>query len=133
MNQADDQTVESADLRDRIAEAIYAGGDEAEWLTTVDGSPNAASYDLADRALSVLPTPEALAAIAADMSRAHEAQALGVGRARIVACSGINDPLTGHWCQFRGSPQEQHRHLIERVAEALRDVRSSPGEVPDHG
>lgn len=44
-----------SDLRDCIAEAIYAGGDEAEWLSTVDGSPNSASYDLADRAMSALP------------------------------------------------------------------------------
>ncbi|NUS02040.1 MAG: hypothetical protein HOV97_05695 [Nonomuraea sp.] len=41
-------------LRDLLAEAIYAGGDQAEWLTTVDGSPNAASYELADRVLAVL-------------------------------------------------------------------------------
>lgn len=42
-------------FRDLLAEAIYAGGDEAEWLTTVDGSPNSASYKLADRVLAALP------------------------------------------------------------------------------
>lgn len=38
--------------RDRLAAAIYGNGEEPEWLTTVDGSPNAASYELADRALA---------------------------------------------------------------------------------
>lgn len=49
------QTAENGELRDLLAEAIYAGGDEAEWLTTVDGSPNSASYELADRVLAALP------------------------------------------------------------------------------
>ena len=51
---------ESGALRDLLAEAIYAGGDETEWLTTVDGSPNAASYELADRALAALPVDAAV-------------------------------------------------------------------------
>ncbi len=41
-------------LRDRLAEAIYGGGDEPEWLTTVDDSPNSGSYEHADRVLAVL-------------------------------------------------------------------------------
>lgn len=45
--------------RDLIAEAIYAGGDGPEWRTTVDGTPNSASYEFADRVLSVMPMPEA--------------------------------------------------------------------------
>ena len=43
-----------AALRDALAEAIYNGGDEPEWLTTVDGSPNAGSYEHADRVLDVI-------------------------------------------------------------------------------
>lgn len=42
--------------REAMAAAIYGGGDEAEWITTVDGSPCAAAYEYADRVLA-LPTP----------------------------------------------------------------------------
>jgi hypothetical protein len=41
-------------LRDALAEAIYNGHDQPDWLPTVDGTPNSASYEYADRALSVV-------------------------------------------------------------------------------
>lgn len=41
-------------LRDRLAVAIYNSNNESEWLSTVDGSPNSASYEYADRALAAM-------------------------------------------------------------------------------
>ena len=40
--------------RDALAEALYAGGDEPLWINTSDGSPNAASYEYADRIAPLL-------------------------------------------------------------------------------
>lgn len=37
-----------AERRERLAEALYGDGDDPGWLLTVDGSPNAAAYALAD-------------------------------------------------------------------------------------
>lgn len=45
-------------LRDRLAVAIYARNSKPEWLPTVDGTPNAASYELADRVLVQLALEE---------------------------------------------------------------------------
>lgn len=42
--------------RDRLAAAIYGDGSHPDWLTTVDGSPNTASYELADRIIEAVPT-----------------------------------------------------------------------------
>lgn len=59
-----------------------------------------------------------------DMMRAHQERVIsavgrGVHRRTLeVACKGTSDPLTGHWCQFRGSLKEHYRHQIERI-EAL--------------
>lgn len=47
------QIAQSMHLLERVAEAIYAGGED-EWLSTVDGTPNSASYDYARRALKAL-------------------------------------------------------------------------------
>lgn len=49
-----DRTMFEDALRTALAEALYAGGARPDWLTTVDGSPNSASYELADRALGLL-------------------------------------------------------------------------------
>ena len=47
------------EIRDALAAAIYAEGDAPEWLTTEDGSPNAAAYEIADRVIKAELFPEA--------------------------------------------------------------------------
>lgn len=65
-------------------------------------------------------TPEQLAAVAVETTRAHQPHPLGYADGGpIISCSGITDPLDGSFCQFRGHPQEQHAHVLERVTAAL--------------
>lgn len=54
---ASPHTPANAALRDALAEAIYAGHNEPQWLATHDGTPNAAAYEYADRVLTVLQRP----------------------------------------------------------------------------
>lgn len=53
------------------------------------------------------------------MMRAHEFHRPDRYRPSLIACSGTTDPLTGNWCQFRGTPTEHYHHQIERVTAAL--------------
>lgn len=47
-------TTTASALREALATAIYRDGEDPGWLRTADSTPNAASYDLADRALTAL-------------------------------------------------------------------------------
>lgn len=64
----------------------------------------------------------ALARAAVNMSRAHEQHQPNARDRRTYGCKGIKDPLTGHWCQFSGTAQEQHLHVVERVTAAMEAV-----------
>lgn len=73
---------------------------------------------------------ETIARAAIDMARAHERHQPNKQRPDLYSCSGISDPLTGHWCQFYGTSQDQHAHLIERVSEAVRAALTEAGTAP---
>lgn len=60
-----------------------------------------------------------LAEAAMEMVRAHQPHPKATRANQSVSCSGISDPLTGHFCQFTGTTREQLTHATERVAAAL--------------
>ena len=66
------------DEREALAAAIYAGGDEPEWITTADGSPNAGSYEHADRVIAAgWRSPTEVAALVTDAERRTREQVAG--------------------------------------------------------
>lgn len=62
-----------------------------------------------------------------DMLRAHTPYMTGRTVSLKVACAGVRDPLTGHWCQFIGTPKEHYEHQIERVAAMLAEKTLNTG------
>lgn len=53
------------------------------------------------------------------MTYAHVPHVADKSRPDRKHCSGVADPLTGNFCQFSGTAQEQHQHVVERAAAVL--------------
>lgn len=68
------------------------------------------------------------AAALAEMMRAHQIPS-GLPAYRVWGCNGIKDPLTSHYCQYRGTPQEQYAHLQQRLVAVLDSFDEQEGRA----
>jgi hypothetical protein len=53
------------------------------------------------------------------MTDAHQPHQPSRHNPALWCCKGPADPITGHFCQWRGSARQQFEHLVERVEAML--------------
>lgn len=106
----------STDPLEALAAAIYAEGDEPEWLTTIDGSPNAASYEHAQRVLNSSWYADQIAA-------AHDHKAFA---SHIETLADWHDTKADKARRF---PAAGHTEIMEKAAQVHNDAAARLREL----